>query len=69
MTIGKWAGGIIGGLAIAWGLYAGLVRPTTKPNPLTTQSATEIINHNYHYPRVTFGCMNVKAMREKQAEK
>ena len=44
--------GIVGGLLMAWGLYAGLIRPTTKPNP-TQEAAT--INNYYNQPR--FGCM------------
>ena len=54
LTIGKWLGGILGGLVFAWIIYAGLIRPITKPNPTTKQEATTINNY-YNQPR--FGCM------------
>ena len=56
-TIIKWVGGIVGGLVIAWIVYAGLIRPTTKPNPTTTQNGQNFVNYNYS-PRVSFGCAN-----------
>jgi hypothetical protein len=57
LTIAKWVGGVLAGLVIAWGLYAGLIRPTTKPNPSTSQQAQNITNYNYNYnPRISFGC-------------
>jgi hypothetical protein len=55
LTIAKWLGGIVGGLALAWIVYAGLIRPTTKPNPTTTQKADNIINYNLT-SRQSFGC-------------
>ena len=55
LTLIKWVGGILGGLALAWIVYAGLIRPTTKPNPSTTNQADEIINY-YNQPRISFGC-------------
>ena len=55
LLVGKWAGGILGGLAIAWAVYAGIIRPVTKPNPTTTQSG-EIINNYNNTPRISFGC-------------
>ena len=55
LTIGKWALGLVAGLLIAWGLYAGIIRPVTKPNPSTRQEADTIHNY-YNQPRVSFGC-------------
>jgi hypothetical protein len=55
LTLAKWVGGIVGGLALAWIVYAGLIRPTTKPNPSTTQKADTIVNYNIT-ARQSFGC-------------
>lgn len=55
LTIAKWVGGLLGGLALAWIVYAGLIRPTTKPNPTTTNQA-DVINNYYNQPRISFGC-------------
>lgn len=55
LTIAKWVGGIVAGLALAWIFYAGLIRPTTKPNPTTKQEAQYMTNYNYA-PRISFGC-------------
>jgi len=61
LTIGKWVGGVLGGLALAWIFYAGLIRPTTKPNPSTSQKADNITNYVYNTtPKSTFGCATVK---------
>lgn len=63
-TIIKWAGGIVGGLVLAWIFYAGLIRPTTKPNPTTKQEAQTIYNENYYVtPRPIFGCTSTKLYR------
>lgn len=62
LTMAKWVGGIVGGLIIAWIFYAGLIRPTTKPNPTTTQQGEIFINYNLN-PRVSFGCANFKIQR------
>ena len=62
LTMAKWAGGIVGGLALAWAIYAGIIRPTTKPNPSTTQEAQTIINYNVA-PKQTFGCSNIRIQR------
>ena len=56
LTIAKWVGGVLLGLMVAWIFYAGLVRPTTKPNPSTSQKADTIENYTYS-PRLSFGCM------------
>lgn len=66
LTIAKWVGGVIAALLIAWGLYAGIIRPTTKPNPTTKQEATTIINHNYSTPHVSFGCMRFEVYERKK---
>lgn len=58
----KWVGGIVGGLAVAWIVYAGLVRPTTKPNPSTTQNGQNFVNY-YLNPRVSFGCANFRIQK------
>lgn len=34
---------------LSWAVYAGIIRPVTKPNPTLTQNAQEITN-NYFYP-------------------
>jgi hypothetical protein len=53
-----------------WGIYAGLIRPTTKPNPTESQQADSIVNHNTYYqfePHQTFGCARYNApMPEKK---
>jgi hypothetical protein len=54
-TIIKWVLGAVGGLVIAWALYAGIIRPVLKPNPSTAQKAETIYNY-YNQPRVSFGC-------------
>jgi len=55
LKIVKYAGAVLAGLAIAWAVYAGIIRPVTKPNPATTQSG-EIINNYNNTPRISFGC-------------
>ena len=65
LILGKWIGGILGGLVIAWIFYAGLIRPTTKPTPTTKQEAVTIINHNYSTPKVSFGCMRFNVYERK----
>ncbi len=66
----KWA--LIGIAAIiilgtaGWIFYAGLIRPTTKPNPSTIMAGQE---DNYNYtvaPRQTFGCMNIRIPKKDQ---
>ena len=41
-TIGKWIGHwavyFLLSAIVLWGLYAGLIRPTTKPNPTSVQT-------------------------------
>jgi len=55
LIVGKWIGGAILGLMLSWIVYAGLIRPVTKPNPSTNQSAESIQNY-YNQPRISFGC-------------
>jgi hypothetical protein len=42
-------------LAIGWAVYVAFIRPTTKPNPSTSQAA-DTINNFYNQPRISFGC-------------
>jgi hypothetical protein len=55
----KWGFGVIGGLIIAWSIYATVFRPTTKPNPITTQNADRIINRTFNITP-HFGCATVR---------
>lgn len=55
LKILKYAGAVVAGLVIAWAIYAGIIRPVTKPNPTTTQTG-ENINNYYNTPRISFGC-------------
>lgn len=61
--IAKWVGGIVGGLVMAWIVYAGLIRPVIKPNPSTTQNAGSIHNY-YNQPRISFGCARWEVVKE-----
>jgi len=59
----KWIiAGIVGTVILAtagWIFYAGLIRPTTKPNPSTKQEGTRD-NYNFQVaPKQTIGCMRV----------
>jgi len=65
-SILKWVA-ILGFIGLAgWGLYAGLIRPTTKPNATESQFANSITNHNYTLaPKQTFfGCANFRIPKE-----
>jgi hypothetical protein len=64
LKIAKYAGAVIAGLAIAWAIYAGIIRPVTKPNPSTTQSG-ETINNYYNTPRISFGCARFEVKNDK----
>lgn len=61
LTIAKWLGGIVGGLAIAWAVYAGIIRPVTKPNPTTVQTGGT--SYTITSPRQSFGCTNIRIQR------
>ena len=50
-------------IVVAWGLYAGIVRPVTKPNPSTTQTGGISNSYNFH---PMFGCMSIPVMEEKE---
>ena len=50
-------------IGLGWAVYAGIIRPVTKPNPTTTQHADSITNPSYKGP--TFGCMSIRVMAEK----
>jgi hypothetical protein len=55
-------GAILGLCGIGWAIYAGIIRPTTKPNPMTHQEAETMYNPIYHYdyhPVIGFGCMRI----------
>ncbi len=63
----KWVGISFAIGIFAWGLYAGLIRPTTKPNPSENQNAENIINYNYSFePHQTFGCARYIAPENKK---
>ncbi len=68
LTIAKWVGGALLGLMVAWIVYAGLIRPTTKPPVTTTQKADNIINYN-NYPRISFGCARFNVYEKKLEDK
>ncbi len=56
---------------IGWAIYAGIIRPTTKPNATTKQEAESIINYNYTIePKQTFfGCSNFRIQKPEQEQK
>ena len=61
----RWVSVIVWTLVIAgigWAIYAGIIRPTTKPNPTTHQEAAQIVNYTLE-PRSYFGCTNFKIAR------
>ena len=65
LKIFKWLGITLAAGLIGWGLYAGLIRPVTKPNPTETQKADIIINRNIisdFHP--TFGCMRIRGEKK-----
>ena len=67
----KWLA-ILGFIGLAgWGLYAGLIRPVTKPNATTKQEAESITNYNYTLePKQTFfGCSNFRIQKPEQEQK
>lgn len=67
LTIAKWVGGVLLGLMVAWIVYAGLIRPTTKPNPSTSQKA-DSINNYYNQPRISFGCARWEVTVDKEKD-
>lgn len=68
----KWAVFIAFVLVIAglgWAVYAGIIRPTTKPNPSTTQTAESIANYTFEPHQTFFGCASYKAEDYKKDKK
>lgn len=62
----KWIA-ILGFIGICgWGLYAGLIRPTTKPNPTETQEADSIVNKNFYLQPHFGGCASLRVEAEKK---
>ena len=57
LTIAKWIGGAVLGLGLAWAVYAGIIRPTTKPNPSTTVQSGGVANT--YNAKVSFGCVRI----------
>jgi hypothetical protein len=43
--IGHWLVYFLLSVVVIWGLYAGLIRPTTKPNPTTTVQSGGVVNN------------------------
>ena len=54
--LGHWLVYFLLSAIVIWGLYAGLIRPVTKPNPTNTQTGG--ISNTYNI-RSTFGCMRL----------
>ncbi len=50
-------------VGVGWAIYAGIIRPITKPNPNESQHAGTITNYNYTFePHQTFfGCARYNA--------
>jgi hypothetical protein len=43
---------VIGAIAgLGWAVYAGVIRPVTKPNPTTTYKAENLYKYDYNYSR------------------
>ena len=42
-------------IGLGWAIYAGIIRPVTKPNPSTTQNAEKIDNIYYYPIKKVFG--------------
>jgi hypothetical protein len=50
--LGHWLVYFLLSAVVIWGLYAGIIRPVTKPNPSTHQEG------QIFQPKVYFGCAN-----------
>ena len=61
--LGHWAVYFLLSAIVIWGLYAGLIRPVTKPNPTQSQKADTINNYQ---PKVYFGCVNFAIPKEQK---
>jgi len=55
--LGHWLVYVILTAGVVWVVYAGMIRPITKPNP--TQQGV------FYTPKVTFGCANFAIPKEK----
>ncbi len=63
--LGHWLVYFILSAVVLWGLYAGIIRPVTKPNPSTKQEAKIINNYTYNI-KPTFGCMRMPIQNDKK---
>ena len=61
--LGHWLVYFLLSAIVIWGLYAGLIRPITKPNPTSVQSGGISYNYNIH---PTFGCMRIPTAQDKK---
>ena len=61
--LGHWVVYFVLSAIVVWGLYAGLIRPVTKPNPTAVQTGGVSNTYNIH---PTFGCMSIPVMQEKK---
>ena len=51
---------------VIWGLYAGLVKPITNPNPTTTQTGGT--SYNYEIKVGLGGCARLPVVKEKNVK-
>ncbi len=60
-VLGKWIGHwlvyFLLSAIVLWGLYAGLIRPITKPNPTNTQTGG--VSYNYDIKVGLGGCLRL----------
>jgi hypothetical protein len=61
--LGHWMVYFLLSAIVGWGLYAGLIRPVTKPNPSQQQTATNIYNLT---PKQNFGCIHYAVPKEQK---
>ena len=64
LAIAKWLGIGLAVLFLCLAVYFGFIRPSTKPNPSTTNKADVIYNYTIQ-PRSTFGCSAFLIKRER----
>lgn len=56
---------------LSWAIYAGIVRPVTKPNATQTTNqrcARDLTNNNYN-PKVGIGCMRITIQQRDREDK